>query len=1358
MNIHRNIIRGVMTGVVVLLYTTANAAELRFSRHFSDHMVLQRDKPALIRGFADPGAEITVVFAKQKQVTRADKEGEWTVTLKAMPANSKGSILTATVGERSVSLENIVVGDVFLFARQTSIDISLGRDKSGVDAAANIEPGAAFRVLGIKTIPAKQPLHDLAPEATTGWAVVEKEVALGMSAAAFHFAQDISREAEVPVGIVDLNMGHHFPMSWMPREALLETGALYGRKMHGDEPVETIIKVMDTQAADYESGKTKAWLDEEYGKYADRAIKSGWPKPPRPPLWAHPVNDPRFPAAGYNAVLHPLRGMAFRAVLLQLGNDYPYDPYRSLFRQGQPHEESLLQQAYRATYEQRKGAIYTEPITLPRIPSQWRAALGDTDLPFGLIMPPASDLIPMAMHHIEMRELQRRIAVDNERVGLVMPGNQHIRFSAQPADEKLLAKRCVKWVQGAIEEKDGIPPSGPMFARMDARYSRARVFFRDGTANGLQASGDALSHFEVAGEDGEFVPATATIDGATIRLTCKAVTKIVFARYNWRLQPDQGLVNSAGLPAIPFRTDDHSYPTTIMYAEENLPEEFFTPASEWKSRAMTIVNGRLKAGGGDFSTFGEGYLGATGIRVGRFGPNLSVIFIHPGSPADGKILPGDAIYEVNGKLLTETPMRQVGAALTHAESEAGGGKIAFGLRRDGENLTVVLTLEVLGTYSATSPYDCPKVDRIVELQEKFLAERGGLVPGLVSPYVDYDAIYLLGAGTPAYQGLVRRNIYAKMARTDKELLRQPIKNPDQLPAPKRSNWVLASDALLAGEYFLATGDRNVLPFLHLTCNYLAKAQVKMPPDGQPWGPGFAGERGSWYHNYIPYGRVGYSPLPAIATQAMLGFQLAVESGVPVDQAAYQRGLDHLLFNGIKVGRTWYGSRTEPVTEAIPVDPEKMATGMLHSDQGCLALAAVFYKLRGDNDIAHLGSLISAYSYNNTHYGHGYNFGNICWTPLGANVQGKKAFIHFMKGNSWYRDLSRLYNHSVFGRKPNEPTIGMRLGLLVPRQRLRMAGAEPSVFSKNVEVAFLKPALAAHAQRDYVACEKLVGKSLESKLLTIAERAQAEQLLNKVKTIRESIDLDLTKVETLIETGMVYEAQLDLPQLKGVVAPDNERLRAIERKLTQPGVKPALKADQKRYARLRETLAFNKLAGSEETANKAPWIPLTPLFDPATQTGQTWRIQILESISQAPEDWIKPEFDDRDWARITLPTSFAINHTALLRTEFDIADMANVGALRLNMNAFNQKDVVIYINGVVVAKLVGAGNSRDLKAPLKAGAIQALRKGGNTLAIKFRHHWRWGPYLKNYYCVQGVHAGLEMRNVKKKNEVENRGNR
>jgi hypothetical protein len=80
------------------------------------------------------------------------------------------------------------------------------------------------------------------------------------------------------------------------------------------------------------------------------------------------------------------------------------------------------------------------------------------------------------------------------------------------------------------------------------------------TEQGLAAHGE-LKGFVVAGEDKQWKPAGARIDGDKVIVSSPDVPQPVAARYAWGVSPDCTLFNGAGLPASPFRTDDWAEPT-----------------------------------------------------------------------------------------------------------------------------------------------------------------------------------------------------------------------------------------------------------------------------------------------------------------------------------------------------------------------------------------------------------------------------------------------------------------------------------------------------------------------------------------------------------------------------------------------------------------------------------------------------------------------------------------------------------------------------------------------------------------------------------------------------------------------------
>jgi len=119
---------------------------------------------------------------------------------------------------------------------------------------------------------------------------------------------------------------------------------------------------------------------------------------------------------------------------------------------------------------------------------------------------------------------------------------------------------------------------GPTLRRVSLAAGVAELTFDH--ADGLHARGGRPVGFAVAGDDGRYCWAEARIDGPTVTLTSARVPAIRSVRYNWADNPAGNLYNAAGLPMLPFRTDDRPY-TTLWPAHTGGEEG---PAAEARSR------------------------------------------------------------------------------------------------------------------------------------------------------------------------------------------------------------------------------------------------------------------------------------------------------------------------------------------------------------------------------------------------------------------------------------------------------------------------------------------------------------------------------------------------------------------------------------------------------------------------------------------------------------------------------------------------------------------------------------------------------------------------------------------------------
>jgi sialate O-acetylesterase len=1308
------------TLVALLCGSATGLYALELNRSFSDNMVLQRDKPLTVWGKTQAGGQlVTVTFADQSTHATSDYEGHWSVSLKPFKAESKPRTLEVKGEGQSIALKNVLVGDVFLFARQSSVDVSLGRSEDGRNAAGALDQHKNYRFIKIKASPSQRPMENLKEDATTGWQEVNGKSALTMSAAAFYLGRDLAENVDVPIGMIDLDMGYHFSGAWLSDEGLDKAQTREGPLQSERAYLPKDIVAWNNRTEGYKHGKLRVSVSEEY----------------HPGL--APVERPHAPGVCYNAVIHPLRGLVVKGMLLQLGNNYPFVGYSAERQEAGKFNAGAVNTI---SYLTLKGGRQMIPQVLPEAPDDLRRSLGEAHLPIAWIMPPGSDNYAYASQNRDTRELQRRSADKCEGIDLILPGAEHVNMSGQPADEALLAQRCRQWVMSSFYGAEG-PVTGPIFDRVEIDHGAATIHFKAGSAEGLTATGDGLNQFELGGDDEELIPCRVRIDGETIKLEWAKASVPMFIRYDWNHKPVQGLVNSAGLPAIPFTTDERwEYNWWPDPAPIPLPAEYHTPANKWPKRDYAVIN---------FNTEGSGlHLGPTGLWGTPAGPNIHVANITEGSPADGKVLVGDMIYGVNGNEFGSEPddkYVQFADAITLAETDAGAGRMILNISRDRKLLEVPIQLEVMGSFSATSPWNCEKSRRIVEKAEDYM--RKGMRPGTGVPNDDDYAygpwndnvIFLMAAGNPEMQGLVRRYIRQKIDEVEAWAA------GDKAAYKTHGGWGNAYLSMLFGEYYHRTGDPSVLPALEQLVYQHQKGHIEMLEAN----PG----------NWPPTGPSGYGTHPAAQMPDAMGAVLARQAGVKVNEDVLNFDLDHLHRKRAENGWILYNGygpflvTSRQVDEPPAIDPDAQAAGLLSSMNGKLGTgAALFSLVEGYDKAVYECSTRCVSAYNKTRTGHGGAWFNNFWTPIGAYHAGKENYQHFMKGQQWWRELYRDHSGAVWQHhNAKEKKSVLATGFVTHRvahlKKLRILGAPRSAFGVNPP-AYLKDALGAHRQRNYSLAAELIEKELAKGKIPEHELPMVRHFLDSVETLQKSIDYDLAYTQDLIRKGELYLASIEYPQLKMVVAPDNAQLQAIaaavEGDEAQEKIAAALKVAKDIEERERKRIAEQKAAAAEARSASDTWTDNQERLITFIKDGKAtfesikrrkggmelfpevqwtpWRISVLEAPEHTPEEWMKPGFDDSSWRETKLPTVWHPGHTGLLRTTFNVQNKDAIDGLQVRAITYKLKDMKIYLNGELVAHINGMDKQHCF--PLPDYALSQLKNGVNHLAVYADHGARY----------------------------------
>ncbi|MFO0932030.1 MAG: sialate O-acetylesterase [Planctomycetota bacterium] len=494
-------------------------ADVALAPVFTDHAVLQRDRPLVVWGTASAGEEVVVTFADRtaKAVTAAG--GRWQVTLDAVPAG--GPFELVAVGRTRAVAADVLVGEVWLCSGQSNMQMTVAgvRDAEAERKAADLP---SVRMFTTTYRAAAAP----AREAAGSWVVARPDTVGGFSATAWFFGRDLHASLRVPVGLVVSSVGGTLAEAWTPADAVEGEPALLGMWARVTKPL-----------AGYDRAAAQAKFEKAWRKWrqeADSDRRAGRTPPPEP---LEP-DDPRaglgFPGSLWNGMVAPLVPLSVRGVV---------------WYQGESNAPRAAQ--YR--------------VLLPTLVKAWRRAFGRDDLPFHVVQlanfgrPAPSGL---ASPWAELREAQRLTAATLPHVGLAVAIDIGEDADIHPKNKQELGRRLALIARHDDYGQADVEPSGPTLRAHRVDKGRVVLEFDRAGAGLATSDGRDPEGFAVASAKGEFVPARARIEGDTVVVSSPKVPHPVAVRYAWADAPEAAtLVGPTGLPASPFRTDDRPFVT-----------------------------------------------------------------------------------------------------------------------------------------------------------------------------------------------------------------------------------------------------------------------------------------------------------------------------------------------------------------------------------------------------------------------------------------------------------------------------------------------------------------------------------------------------------------------------------------------------------------------------------------------------------------------------------------------------------------------------------------------------------------------------------------------------------------------------
>jgi hypothetical protein len=364
-------------------------------------------------------------------------------------------------------------------------------------------------------------------------------------------------------------------------------------------------------------------------------------------------------------------------------------------------------------------------------------------------------------------------------------------------------------------------------------------------------------------------------------------------------------------------------------------------------------------------------LGPTGARGWMFfrhedltaaSRQILITAVEKGSPADGILRVGDVVLGVFGKPFADDARRSFGHAIGTAEEKTG--ILPLMLWREGKPSNVEIKLQVLGAYSATAPYDCPKSKAIFEQGCRLIAERGFEQADIPD---HLNALALLASGEKKYHSTLGK--YAK-------------KVGEALEPTDTWNWYIAYGNLFLSEYALATDKKTAFSEL----KQVTLRGVKNQCMNGMWGHAPALSNG---HSE------GYGGMNQIGLPMALSLVLARQAGVS-DPA-----LDKAIDKSVKFLRYYVDKGAIPYGDHPP-------WGNAHEDNGKSSCAAVLFDMLGDREATSFFSWMATAAYDEREHGHCGNFWNMLWAIPGAARSGPLATGAYLKEQAWYYDLFRTW--------------------------------------------------------------------------------------------------------------------------------------------------------------------------------------------------------------------------------------------------------------------------------------------------------------------------------------------------------------
>lgn len=492
---------------------------------FSDNMVLQRNRPVRIFGNCKEGQEnITVSIPELSVSAKALVTGsKWEALLPPCEACENCTVEIVS-GAVKIVFRNVAIGEVWLAGGQSNMEFELHNELHGNEALAECsKENVRFYYTP------KCPMNDenlIRSEAESCWSMPSEQNSQAWSAVGYYFAKELSQKLGVTVGIIGCNWGGTSASAWMSREYLGQDSRIrsyideYDEAVKGKSDEQMIAEYDDYSKRqwEWEQRKEKCLTEDPDISWSDLIKKCGENLYPGPAG----IKNPMRPCGLYETMITRVAPYTLRGFIYYQGesDDHKPDSYEILMK-------ALIE--------------------------QWRSVWKDNELPLLMVQLPMHRYKddPDFKNWAMIRQAQMNVFRTVKNTGIAVALDCGEFNEIHPKEKATVAHRlylqALSEVYGLAKQTETLPP---LFSYAVAESDRIRLYFEN--CCGFEVRGE-LNGFEIAGADGEFSPAEASIEGNTIVLKYDYKAPLTGVRFMWTNYAEVALYGKNGLPVPTFK-------------------------------------------------------------------------------------------------------------------------------------------------------------------------------------------------------------------------------------------------------------------------------------------------------------------------------------------------------------------------------------------------------------------------------------------------------------------------------------------------------------------------------------------------------------------------------------------------------------------------------------------------------------------------------------------------------------------------------------------------------------------------------------------------------------------------------------